>query len=169
MSNKYEYLKKFVNNTNETGNKFYSLKEDEIKLAEKSLSIVFPDQLKDFYKEIGYGFLDTPHDLIEGQNFYNTNRINSPDMIEEILCEGQESGLISSDAYELLESGDIPFFEIGDSSSFLVMKANSDTPNTVWTDTGVKIEDSFEKFIWRLYYEDPGYYGQIIESYYKDK
>ena len=46
------------------------------------------------------------------------------------------------------------------------MKLNSDNPNAVWALGNIKIEDSFEKFIWRLYYEDPTYYGQIIENYY---
>ena len=63
---------------------------------------------------------------------------------------------------ELLQPGDLPFFEIADSSSFMVMKLRSDNPNAVWSDCGVKIEDSFEKFIWRLFYEDPGFYGPFF-------
>ena len=43
------------------------------------------------------------------------------------------------------------------------MKLNSENPNAVW-DWDTKIEDSFERFIWRLYYEDPGYYGEIITA-----
>jgi hypothetical protein len=45
------------------------------------------------------------------------------------------------------------------------MKANSDNPNAVYTDTGIKIEDSLERFIWRLYYESPRYYAKVISEY----
>ena len=51
------------------------------------------------------------------------------------------------------------------------MKLNSDNPNAVWTDgySPIKIEDSFEKFIWRLYYESPWFYDDFIEAYYAQK
>jgi hypothetical protein len=68
---------------------------------------------------------------------------------------------MSYSTYELLEPGDLPFFEIGDSSSFLLMKLNSDNPNAVW-DYDLTICDSFEEFIWRLYYESPSFYGQYM-------
>ena len=81
-------------------------------------------------------------------------------MVADIMINGPESGLIIDSFYELLEPGDLPFFEIGDSSSFMVMKPHSDNPNAVWYMGVEKIEDSFEKFIWRLYYEDPSYYAK---------
>jgi hypothetical protein len=168
---KYQYLVPYINRANTKSkiqpcNSFYQLKKESITSVEKKLGVKFPNQLINFYEEIGYGFLIRPHKYEIDYYFSNTNRINAPDTIEDILLNGQSSGLISQDTYELLEPGDLPFFEIGDSASFLVMRPNSDNPNAIWTDTGIKIEDSFEKFIWRLYYEDPAYYGQIIENHY---
>ena len=64
---------------------------------------------------------------------------------------------MAESAYELLQPGDLPFFEISDSSSFMVMKLNSDNPNAVWFMGHEKIEESFERFIWNLYYDDPSY------------
>lgn len=162
MPHKYEYLKKYVNPAKEISpgirNIFYPVNDEDIKQTEELLKIEFPSQLKEFYKEIGYGFLVAPVDPPPDYNFYNTNRINPPRFIEAILLEGQESGLISRDVFEDLQPGDLPFFEIGDSSSFMIMKLNSDNPNAVWFMGQEKIEDSFEKFIWNLYFDDPAYY-----------
>lgn len=167
---KYGYLKKYIN-SKKGGyhNNFYKLDISSIKKVENKLHIIFPSQLVDFYKEIGYGFLTMPHEAPDNYVFSCTNRINSPRMIEDMLINGESSGLIDEMTLELLEPGDIPFFEIGDSSSFLIMKTKSENPNAVWSDCGVKIEDSFEKFIWNLYYEDPAYYGDIIQAHYAKK
>ncbi|MBM3469090.1 MAG: SMI1/KNR4 family protein [Alphaproteobacteria bacterium] len=171
MTKKYEYLQKFVNSSKDTSleakNIFYPVCEEDINQTEMLLKIEFPSQLKEFYREIGYGFLIIPKNPPKDYKFYNTNRINPPSVIKDILIYGSESGLISRDVYEDLQPGDLPFFEIGDSSSFLIMKLKSDNPNAVWCRGDIKIEDSFERFIWRLYYEDPAYYGAIIEVAYK--
>lgn len=169
MEKKYSYLKKYIKNKKikSIANSFYPVSFESLEDAEILLNSKFPTQLKEFYDEIGYGFLITPEKPSDDYDFYNTNRINSPSMISDILIEGHESGLISNEAYESLEAGDLPFFEIGDSSRFLIMKLNSDNPNAVWTLSGIKIEDSFEKFIWRLYYESPDFYDRMIEDYYE--
>lgn len=170
---KYNYLNKYIIKYNSSdislGNKFYSLREDEIAQVENELGFTLPSELKDFYREIGYGFLVCSKQENKNKEFYNTNRINSPSMIKEILVNGQESGLISSEAFDLIEPGDIPFFEISDSANFLVMKANSKFENSVWSDCGVLIEESFERFIWKLYNTDPEYYYNVIQKHYNIK
>jgi hypothetical protein len=60
--------------------------------------------------------------------------------------------------------GDILFFEIGDMSSFLMMKSKSEKPNAVYNIMGELIEEEFEKFIWRLYYESPTYYLEEMKK-----
>ena len=54
--------------------------------------------------------------------------------------------------------GKRPFFEIGDSSSFLMMKRNTKYPDGVYDNLGHLVEPSFERFIWRLYHESPKFY-----------
>jgi len=76
-----------------------------------------------------------------------------------MLEQGQSSGVISEEAHELLQPGDIPFFEISDSSSFMFMKTKSDNPNAVWYMGAIKIENSLEEFIHNLYYKGPAYYA----------
>lgn len=164
MTQKYQYLRKYVNPPKEDPprirNIFYPVHEESIKETEDVLKIVLPSELKEFYKEIGYGFLVAPENPPENYSFCNTNRINPPNVIKDILLEGQASGLISQEAFETLQPGDLPFFEIGDSSSFMIMKSNSENPNAVWFMGYEKVEDSFEKFIWNLYYDDPSYYSK---------
>lgn len=168
----FEFLKpyKYENIQEErfTKNNFFPVTEEEILNFEKKFGYELPSQLKAFYREIGYGFLTRSHEYQETYQFSNTNRINPTDLMIEMIEHGQSSGIISADAHELLQHGDIPFFEIGDSSSFLKMKALSDNPNAVWDmddNLPLKIADSLEEFIHKLYYEDPGYYGRIYTEF----
>lgn len=168
----YDYLKQFIkknSSKSKQGNKFYPVEESEIISAEHWLGYEFPSELKQFYQEIGYGFLTHPKTFGENYSFCNVNRINPPDLIIDMLQNGAESGFIAPDVYEDLEAGDLPVFEIGDSTRFLIMKALSAKHNAVYTVSGIKIEDSFERFIYRLYHENPSYYDDIIEDYYKTK
>lgn len=158
----YEYLKPFTNSSihlNKPRNAFYPIYDIEIKKAEKALDVIFPSELKQFYQEIGYGFLQFPEYYDEYYDYSFINRINPPSMIVDMVKNGHDSGLIDLDTFEMLEPGDLPVFEIGDSSSFMIMKAKSNNPNAVWYMGMEKIEDSFERFIWRLYHENPAYYS----------
>ena len=149
-------------------NIFYDLTKAEIDTAEQKLQMQFPNQLRQFYQEIGYGHLTNSKD--DKEHHYISNEILPPliavDYMQGIIEHPGEEYYMSASTYEDLQPGDLPFFEIGDSSSFMVMKLNSDNPNAVYSDCGVKIEDSFERFIYRLYHEDPAYYGDIIDAHY---
>ena len=146
-------------------NSLGQLDMDELENAEIVLGQRFPEQIRKFYQEIGVGCILMPHVIPENYKFYNTNEILSPIVAARfakgILNWDNQENYMAESTYELLEPGDLPFFEMYDSSHFLLMKLNSDNPNAVWFyDT--KIEDSFEKFIWRLYYESPSYYGNLM-------
>jgi len=178
MIGKYDFLKPYCHQKGILEfpyNSFGSLYPGELEEAEKVLGFGFPSQLRAFYQEIGVGCLLRPHVVPENYVFYSSNEILPPLVVANfskgiLQWEGQSEHWMSEDmAYDLLEPGDLPFFEMYDSTHFLVMKTHSDNPNAVWALGNIKIEDSFEKFIWRLYYESPGYYGDVIESYCKPK
>lgn len=160
----FEFLKPYkyknIHEKRFTKNNFFPVTDEEILNFEEKFGYELPSQLKAFYKEVGYGFLTRPHEYQEDYQFSNTNRVNPPDLLTEMLENGQSSGLISEDAYELLQPGDIPFFEIGDSSSFMFMKTKSDNPNAVWYMGAVKVADYLEEFIHKLYYDGPAYYAE---------
>ncbi|CAO5682435.1 MAG: Antitoxin YxxD [Holosporales bacterium] len=173
----YEYLSKelvknkdgFIDLT--CTNYFISLDQGILKEAESIIDMPFPSELKQFYQEVGYGNLSAPKDVPEGYCFYSRNMILHPLAIARFkigqLLNPDLDSYMQQDVYEDLSPDDLPFFEIGDSSSFMIMKPKSDTPNAVWYMGMEKIEDSFERFIWRLYHESPGYYGNTIEAYCK--
>jgi hypothetical protein len=171
----YQYLKKYIpGGSGVNDNWFVPIHKEEILQVEKNMELSFPNQLREFYLEIGRGMIRSPHNPPADYDFYNSNEILPPLVVANfskgiLLWEGQEYWM-AEDTYEMLEPGDLPFFEIGDSSRFLVMKTHSENPNAIWTDgIPLKIEDSFERFIWRLYYESPWFYDDIIEDYYKIK
>lgn len=172
----FEYLENHLYKRGGTDFKFNSfeeIEEEEIKEAEKILGYPFPSELKQFYKEIGSGRLRAPKQVSEGYDFYSANEFVPPLHIArftkgERFWEGQ-TNYISEEAFELLQLGDIPFFEIHNSSSFLKMQALSDNPNAVWTLDHyhpLKIADSLEEFVRNLYYKDPAYYDDAIEEHY---
>jgi antitoxin YxxD len=173
MKKKYEYIKQFKYNFFErpkTHNYFYPVTEKEICNAEKKMGFPLPSELREFYLEIGSGKL--PISINEkDENSGLENRILPPEHLEDIMTGtsiNEETGLyFSRDNYEDMQPGDLPFFEIFDSSKFLFMKINSDNPNAVWTISSIKIEDSFERFIWRLYHEKSDFYDDVILNYYK--
>jgi len=173
----FDYLKKFVyplfSKEIPTENFFNPVSNKEIEETEKGLGFVFPNDLKFFYKEIGSGCLRNSNKVSLDHKSYLYNMIMPPEVSARFYCAVRDREIdepphfneeyyMSTEAVEDFEPGDLPFFEIGDSSSFLIMKPHSDNPNAVWADKYTKIEDSFERFIWRLYHEDPGYYGEII-------
>ena len=167
MPIKYEYLNKYKDPELKFSgicNAFYPLSEEQIINAEKRIGFKFPSELRKFYEEIGYGFLQTSHNTPKDYEFYGFNYIESPQVIADIMLNGIESGYIIDSTLNLLVPGDLPFFEMYDSSYFMIIKLNSNNPNAVWTDTGIKIEDSFQKFIWRLYHESPDFYGDVIAA-----
>ncbi len=54
-----------------------------------------------------------------------------------------------------------PFFEVGNSDCFLMMKRHAKYPDGIYDNLGHLVEASFERFIWRLYHESPKFYLYI--------
>ncbi len=159
---KYDYLKKYVNKSIANGkeNSFYPFDLERIENCEKKLKQTFPEELKEFWREIGYGFFRSS-DPEKGINQNDwTNRFATPDDIMEILLEGAESELISEEMLELLEEDEVPFFNVT-GFSYLYYKTTDSTFKIYY---GLdKIADSLEEFVHRLYYESPTYYLNIVD------
>jgi hypothetical protein len=162
---KYDYLKKYVNKSVSNGkeNSFYTFDLKRIENCERKLGYTFPEELKEFWMEIGYGFFrsSVPEKGINQNDW--TNRLATPDDIMEILLEGAESELITETGLDLLDEGALPFFEVSDSTSFISMKPNSEDPHAIYYLIDYKIADSLEEFVYRLYYESPIYYLNIVD------
>jgi hypothetical protein len=149
----------------------WDIKPNDIIAAERLLGFQFPAELRQFYQEVGCARITSPEKRPVSYKFYDSNEILPP-LVAAHFYQGikkyheaqfedpleYDEHYLANYILDLLEPGDLPFFEIGDSSSFMVMKTQSDNPNAVWYMGEEKIEDSLEKFIWKLYYEGPSYY-----------
>jgi antitoxin YxxD len=171
----YDYLKPFVcelSKVRHHQNYFYPVSEKELLQAEKKIGFTFPDELRRFYQEIGAGSLSLSLGQPENRYSVGSNIIIAPEHLEDVMTGtliNEETGLyFSRDAFEDLQPGDLPFFEISDSSNYLIMKVTSENPNAVWAFGDLKIEDSFERFIWRLYHERSDFYSDFIYNHYKN-
>ncbi len=159
---KYDYLKKYIKPKNEEAgnNAFYPISEDEILKSEEKLKVSFPEELKEFWRNIGSGFLwsSVPEKGIVQRSY--PNRFSPPSEIASILLEGAESGLISEEALELLGKEDVPFFNVL-GFDYICYKT-TDSKFRVYN-LGTKIADSLEEFVHRLYYESPTYYLNVVD------
>ena len=166
---KYGYLKKYINNNKAKAprNSFSIITAQDIKNAENKLGFEFPNHLKEFWLEIGSGVLNKSLNGLEAFDY--ANFILPPKQIADIMLLKDDSEFVIPGLSEYFEEGyikddDIIFFEIGDMSSFLVMKPNSDKSNAVYDMIGRVIEEDFERFIWRLYHESPDYYLRVYPA-----
>lgn len=161
---KFYYLKNYVGHNDLKGTYFIPLNSRIIEKQAKRLPTSnFPEELKSFYSLIGHGILSCGIDHSTMRTRGILNEILPPNIAVDYMLgiiehPDDDAYYMSKYSYEDMEPGDLPFFEIGNGSSFMVMKLNSDNPNAVWYMGVEKIEDSFERFIWRLYHEGPDYY-----------
>lgn len=140
----YEYLKERLESNVDEMNLFFKVTEEEIELAEARMKIKFPNSIKNFYREIGYGFL--------GRNRYYINRIMAPDDIADYVC--------GNDVYEYVDKSiynedELVFMHIGD-EDFLTLKYSGKFEGEILY-FGEKIADSFEEFINKML-DKPNYY-----------
>lgn len=170
MSSKYNYLQKYIENKQSKGsyNYFQAISTKEIIAEEQRLGFSFPTALKEFWLEIGCGFLQSTPNNVGKATIDHNNRIMDPTSIADIILLKEESGLILPWMLEYYEEGyltdeDIPFFEI-QTSDFLFMKLKSSKPSAVYNIIGEIIEEEFERFIWRLYHESPTYYLEEMKK-----
>lgn len=133
-------------------NFFFPVISSEINKAEQDLGFALPDELKQFYEEIGWGQLQT------GRNgkVTDNNHVVSPREIIEILDGTSEDWVTPGDTDEM-EPGTLPFF-IRYPSLFLCLHPHSDNPDAVWWMWGDKICDSLVEFFQKLI-EDPDWFS----------
>lgn len=160
----YEYLKKYSNQDkmryeyHETYFDTSSLKD--IEREEKRVGFEFPSELKEFWLKIGYGSIRVGKNTPKDYRCVHHNSILRPDQIADILLSDPDSPdcPVIPEFYDYLTEGDMPFFEIGDSVSFLYMRPKLDNPNAVYDSLGNVVSKSLEEFIDRLYHESPTFY-----------
>lgn len=160
---KYSYLKKFINNAAKPPRNWFGVvSEEDIRMAEAKAGFKFPKALKEFWLQIGYGALYMSADNINAYDYANC--ILTPNEIASIILKEEDAPMILDYNEDYVHDGDIPFFEIMNSSDFLFMKRDSEVKDTVYDSLGHIVEEHFENFIQKLYFESPTYYEKIIRK-----
>ena len=120
------------------GNTFYALKADIVNKAQDDLGIIIPVELKEFYDQIGYGFLRS-----EEENF---NRILDPySLCEFRFREGQFANSPDLDIYEEDERDKLIFFEICE-GVFLSIGFSKENKGKIFSGNK-QIADSLREFL----------------------
>ncbi|MCP1161276.1 SMI1/KNR4 family protein [Bacillus infantis] len=126
----FDFIKNGIHN-------FYKVTVNDIISSEKKLGISFPIELREFFKEVGYGF-------IKGKSVNSINRFMDPNSIAEItLREGYYEYDPDLEIYD--EKDKLIFYEVNE-GVYLTLDLNS-TPNTPVYYFDAKIADSLTDFM----------------------
>lgn len=169
---KYSYLKNITRDRKIKGpvdisleTCFIPLAKENIKKAEERAGFKFPNDLRIFYEEIGYGYLTVPHNALEGYESNVDNEIMNPLQIAEYMKSGHYKYCWDPDSDGVeYPKGWFPFFHISDGNMYFFMDSTDPKKSTVYGDsmfysTGEKtISPSLPEFIHKLYYEDTEFY-----------
>ncbi|KRD93327.1 SMI1/KNR4 family protein [Priestia aryabhattai] len=134
--------------TNQKDNQFYSVCESDIEGVEGTLGLKLPFELRKFFLEVGYGFLQSSKD--------NINRIMGPSSIRDARLKVNDFEFYPDiELYEDLEEGKLLFFEANE-SALLLIEISEEQNNAIYYDD-TKIADSLEEFLKKVM-EDDNYY-----------
>ncbi|AVP65140.1 hypothetical protein C3B64_13080 [Clostridium botulinum] len=144
---KYDFLKE------DSENKFYPVKLEEINELEKDLELQVPKELRKLLLEIGYGFINGSE--------YNVNRIMDTYSIRDFrLRQGDFEFYPDIDMYDEYEEGKLMFFEGSESALISIELTDKDINNIFYYD--VKIADSLEEFLLKIK-QDDSYYLELLD------
>lgn len=141
----YEYL---INNNE---NVFYPVSLDEIIEVENELHVSIPEELKNFFINVGYGF-------IKGSK-YNINRIMDPYSIRDFRLKQNDYEFFPDiDVYDDLID-ELVFFEANE-TAMISIKISKNIRNAIYYDE-FKIADSLEEFLEKISKNDQYYFDLV--------
>lgn len=132
---------------------FYPVSSEELSDAEAMLSQPFPDELKRFYREVGYGYLgnDTP-------DF--TNQLMPPLEIAKLKLGLDFYGNMYKEDLEYYTSSSVfPFFDLGGEADYLVLQMEGDCAGAVLY-CGRQVAASFQEFVEKMCEQTDYFIGQ---------
>jgi hypothetical protein len=133
------------------GNKFYPVKEEEVKKAQVDMGILIPKDLLELYSNLGYGFLSSSE--------YNINRIMDPHSVAEFRnVTGQFEFRDDLDDFNIGAKDKLVFFEANESVYISIGFSKKNLGKIYFYDK--EIAKSLEEFF-ELYIKDEDYYYDI--------
>ncbi|MDT0111341.1 SMI1/KNR4 family protein [Listeria booriae] len=134
------------------GNEFYELDKSEVRLVESELGIEFPVALKDFYNEVGYGFLKNSGS--------NVNRLMDPESVRDFRLRVNDFEFFPDiEIYDKYEEGKLIFFEASETALMSIGTEKTDSRIYYYD---VPIADSLGEFLIKMV-EDDKYYLELLE------
>lgn len=122
---------------------FYNVSEEEIAEAERMLSTHFPDELRQFYRNVGYGYLgnDDPDFL---------DQLMHPIEIAKLKLGLDFYGNMFEEDLEYYTSDEVfPFFDLGGEADYLVIQMEGEGRGNVLY-FGTSIASSFNEFVEKM-------------------
>ena len=131
-------------------NQFYPLTRDKIKKSESKLGIMFPKLLRDFYLEIGYGFI--------GSKVGNINRIMDPASVLDFRLRQNDFEFYPDiEIYDEFEKDKIVFFEANESALISIGFGLDNSGKIYYYDE--EISKNLTEFLEKLSEDDTFYYN----------
>lgn len=128
---------------------FYSLTKDEIKNNESKLGIIFLKLLREFYLEIGYGFI--------GSEVGNINRIMDPESVLDFRLRQNDFEFYPDiEIYDEFEEDKMIFFEANESVLISIGFGSDNSGKIYYYDE--EISKNLGEFLEKLLEDDTFYY-----------
>ena len=128
---------------------FHPLTKDEIKNSESKLEIIFPKLLREFYLEIGYGFI--------GSEVGNINRIMDPESVLDFRLRQNDFEFYPDiEIYDEFEEDKMIFFEANESVLISIGFGSDNSGKIYYYDE--EISKKLGEFLEKLLEDDTFYY-----------
>ncbi|MCY8198934.1 type II toxin-antitoxin system antitoxin YxxD [Bacillus subtilis] len=135
-------------------NDFYPVNQSEIEEVEKNLNLKLPNELVNFYLEVGYGF-------IKGSEF-NTNRILDPYSVRDFRLRINDFEFYPDiEIYDEFENDKLIFFE-GSESALMSIELNDNNENPIYY-YDIQIATSLTEFLRKIEKNDQ-YYLDLLDD-----
>ena len=139
----------FDNIKSNPSHQFYPLSKDQIKNSESKLGIVLPQFLRDFYLEIGYGFI--------GSEVGNINRIMDPESVLDFRLRQNDFEFYPDiEIYDEFEEDKMIFFEANESVLISIGFGSDNSGKIYYYDE--EISKNLGEFLEKLLEDDTFYY-----------
>ena len=144
-----EYVVDNENIKNDEKMIFYPVPIEAIDSAEKQMKRQFPESIKQFYLNVGWGFFED-----ESKSFINL--LMSPSDIADFYCA--KGNYVYAEEREFLEEYEFVFFEV-DANCHITLNLVDNVEEGIYFGTD-KIAESLLEFLTRMS-EDSNYYDDI--------
>ncbi|MBC1504512.1 SMI1/KNR4 family protein [Listeria booriae] len=133
-------------------NKFYPVEPQTITDAQRDLELIFPQELIDFYSNVGYGF-------IKGSR-QNVNRLMDPLSVRDFRLKQNDFEFFPDiEVYDDLED-ELIFFEANETAMISIKLVDSDSSPIYYDE--FKIADSLAEFLQKVALNDM-YYMDLVD------